>query len=105
MSPAVPATTSSASWRDAPRALGRHVRLEPGRRQRHRRGAGRPDTLVFNGSDVAETFDVSANGRRVRFTRDVGNITMDLDGVEEIDLNALGGADTVTVNDLYHGPT
>ena len=24
---------------------------------------------------------------------------MDLDGVEEIDLNALGGADTITVND------
>ena len=45
------------------------------------------------------TFDLSANGDRARFTRDVGGITMDLDGIEEIDLNALGGADTITVND------
>ena len=36
----------------------------------------------------------------VRFTRNVGNIVMDLNDVEAIDLNALGGADTVTVNDL-----
>ena len=56
--------------------------------------------MVFNGADVAEKFDVSANGSRLRFTRDVGSITMDLDGVEKIDFNALGGADTVTVNDL-----
>ena len=55
--------------------------------------------MTFNGANVAEKFDVSANGGRVRFFRDIGNITMDLDGVEEIDLNALGGADTVTVND------
>ena len=56
--------------------------------------------MVFNGSDEAEKFDISANGSRVRLTRDVGSVTMDLDGVEEIDLNALGGADTITVNDL-----
>src|SRR5262249_40838944 len=62
-------------------------------------GQGGRDTLVFNGSDAAEKFDLSANGTRARFTRDVGNVTMDLGGVEEIDLNALGGADTVTVND------
>ena len=58
------------------------------------------DTMVFNGSDVDEKIDISANGSRVRFTRDVGNVTMDLDGVERVDFNALGGADTVTVNDL-----
>ena len=56
--------------------------------------------MVFNGSDDSEKFDISANGSRVRFTRDVGGVTMDLDGVETIDLNALGGADTITVNDL-----
>ena len=32
--------------------------------------------------------------------RDVGNIAMDLNGVEHIQFNALGGADTITVNDL-----
>ena len=36
----------------------------------------------------------------MRFTRNLGNIAMDLDDVEKIDLNALGGADTTTINDL-----
>src|SRR5262245_12625699 len=58
------------------------------------------DTLVFNGANINENIDISANGGRVRFFRDVGNVTMDLNGVERIQVNALGGADTVTVNDL-----
>ena len=58
------------------------------------------DTMLFNGSDGDEIFEASANGERVRFTRNLGNIVMDLNDVEGIDLNALGGADTVTVNDL-----
>lgn len=58
------------------------------------------DTLLFNGANIGESFDASANGGRARFTRDVGNIVMDIDGVETIDVNALGGADKVTVNDL-----
>jgi Ca2+-binding RTX toxin-like protein len=62
-----------------------------------RRGA---DTLTFNGSNAGEEFDVSANGPRVRFFRNVGTITMDLDGIERIDTNALGGPDHLTVNDL-----
>jgi Ca2+-binding RTX toxin-like protein len=56
--------------------------------------------MIFNGANVSEQINVSANGQRVRFTRDVGNVTMDLDGVEEVDFNASGGADTITVNDL-----
>jgi len=63
-------------------------------------GQGGFDTLVFNGSNVAEQIDISANGSRVRFTRDVGNITMDLNGVEKIAFHAFNGADTITVNDL-----
>jgi predicted lipoprotein with Yx(FWY)xxD motif len=58
------------------------------------------DTMRFNGANVAEKFDLSANGNRLRLFRDVGNITMDTAGVERVDLNALGGADLVTVNDL-----
>jgi predicted lipoprotein with Yx(FWY)xxD motif len=58
------------------------------------------DTMRFNGADVAERIDLSANGNRLRFFRDAGNITMDTAGVERVDFNALGGADTVTVNDL-----
>jgi Ca2+-binding RTX toxin-like protein len=58
------------------------------------------DTLVFNGANVNERIDISANGGRVRFSRDVATVTMDLNAVEGIQLNALGGADTITVNDL-----
>jgi hypothetical protein len=58
------------------------------------------DTMLFNGSGAGERIDVSANGERLRFFRDVGNITMDTNDVETVDFRALGGADEVTVNDL-----
>lgn len=58
------------------------------------------DTMDFNGSSGDEIFDTSANGQRLRFFRNLGNITMDADGVEKVDLDALAGADTVTVGDL-----
>ena len=56
--------------------------------------------MLFNGATVAENFDISANGGRVLFTRNIGNIVMDLNDVEGIDFNALGGADNIVVNDL-----
>src|SRR6266540_427123 len=58
------------------------------------------DTMLFNGANAAEQVDLSANGNRLKFFRVQGNITMDTAGVERVDLNALGGADLVTVNDL-----
>jgi Ca2+-binding RTX toxin-like protein len=58
------------------------------------------DTLVFNGSSGDENFDISANGRGATLTRDIGGVTMNLTNMETIDVNALGGADTITVNDL-----
>ena len=58
------------------------------------------DTMLFNGAGASERIDVSANGGRLRFFRDVANITMDTDDVETVDFRALGGADTVTVGDL-----
>jgi Ca2+-binding RTX toxin-like protein len=58
------------------------------------------DTMQFNGSAGDEIFAASANGQRLRFTRNLGNIVMDTDDVEVVDLNTLGGTDTVTVNDL-----
>ena len=63
-------------------------------------GQAGSDTLLFNGSGTNEIMEISANGGRVRFTRNVGVIAMDLDDVERIDVNALGGADTIVVNDL-----
>jgi RTX calcium-binding nonapeptide repeat (4 copies) len=61
--------------------------------------AGR-DTLEFDGSAAPESFDLSANGSRARLVRDVGNVTMDLNGIERVDITAVVGQDTVTVDDL-----
>jgi Ca2+-binding RTX toxin-like protein len=63
------------------------------------------DSLYFNSTDQAEKFEISDTGagtpfRRARFTRDVGNVVMDLGTVEELNLSAQGGTDTITVNDL-----
>jgi Ca2+-binding RTX toxin-like protein len=58
------------------------------------------DTMLFNGANVNENMDVSANGPRVRFSRDIANITMDLDNVESIVAKTLGGADDLVVNEL-----
>jgi len=58
------------------------------------------DRLLFNGSAINEVFALSGNGARAQFTRNVANIVMDLDGVENIELHALGGADTFNISDL-----
>ncbi len=58
------------------------------------------DKMVFNGANIAENINISANGGRVLFSRDVANVSMDLNDVEGIDFRALGGADNVVVNDL-----
>ena len=58
------------------------------------------DTLLFNGSNANENIEIAANGGRTTLFRDVGNVTMDLAGIEPAGAQALGGADTVVVNDL-----
>jgi hypothetical protein len=58
------------------------------------------DTMQFNGAAVAENVTMSANGGRLTFFRTQGNVTMDTNDVEIVDDNAIGGADSVTVNDL-----
>jgi Ca2+-binding RTX toxin-like protein len=63
-------------------------------------GQAGTDTLLFNGANIAEKIDLSANGSRLRFTRDVASITMDVNNTEVVTFNALGGADAITVNDL-----
>src|SRR5262245_49974086 len=40
-------------------------------------GQGGRDTMLFNGAAAAEQVDLSANGHRLRFFRNVGTITMD----------------------------
>jgi Ca2+-binding RTX toxin-like protein len=63
-------------------------------------GQGGQDTLDFNGSNVSENIGISANGSRVRLTRDVAAVTMDLNGVEDVNVATLAGADTITIDDL-----
>lgn len=58
------------------------------------------DTMDFRGSGGNEIFDASANGSRLRFTRNLGNIVMDTNDVEVVKVSALGGTDTATINDL-----
>jgi hypothetical protein len=56
------------------------------------------DTLVFNGNNTegsTEDISISAN----ELTRTQGTITMGLNSVERIELNALGGKDNITIND------
>jgi Ca2+-binding RTX toxin-like protein len=62
-------------------------------------GAG-SDVLGFVGSAQAETFAVTADGAGFDFTRDVGSIVMDLEGIEILELSSGGGNNTVTLNDL-----
>jgi hypothetical protein len=63
-------------------------------------GQGGNDLLDFAGGGASETIGISANGPRVRFTRDVAGITMDLNDLERIGFHAFFGADTITVEDL-----
>jgi Ca2+-binding RTX toxin-like protein len=73
---------------------------EPGEGSDSFEGGPGQDTMRFDGAAAAEQFAVAANGSRVRFTRDLGGIVMDLHGVERILTNAVAGADTVAVGDL-----
>ena len=58
------------------------------------------DTLDFNGADGDEQMSLTPDGSRSLFLRVQGNIRMDMDGVEKLDLTALGGVDTITLDDM-----
>jgi Ca2+-binding RTX toxin-like protein len=58
------------------------------------------DKLLFFGSGASETINILANGGRALFTRDVANVTMDLDDVEQIEYRGLGGTDNIVVGDM-----
>jgi Ca2+-binding RTX toxin-like protein len=63
-------------------------------------GQAGTDTFELNGANIGEIMEISANGARTRLTRDVGNVTIDMDGMERIEIDAVGGADRVTVRNL-----
>ena len=62
-------------------------------------GQAGQDTMLFNGAGSGRTSTYPPMAR-VRFTRDIANVTMDLYEVQRIGFNALGGADTINVHDL-----
>jgi Ca2+-binding RTX toxin-like protein len=75
-------------------------RWDPGEGSDAIEGDSGSDTMLFNGAAGGETVDMSANGGRLIFFRQPGNVTMSTAGVEVVDFNALGGPDNITVNDL-----
>jgi Ca2+-binding RTX toxin-like protein len=58
------------------------------------------DTLVFNASNANDVIELSANDDRLRLTRNIASVAMDLDGLEIIELHPKGGADAIVVHDL-----
>ena len=73
---------------------------DPGEGSDSIEGQSGSDTMVFNGAPGGETVTMTANGPRLTFLRQPGTVTMSTDGVESVDFNALGGPDSITVNDL-----
>jgi Ca2+-binding RTX toxin-like protein len=63
-------------------------------------GQAGTDTLRFSGAGVSENIEIVANGGRALLFRDIANVLMDLNDVERIELQALGGFDSIVVNDL-----
>ena len=52
------------------------------------------------GADVNENISIAANGTHATLFSDAANGTMDLHGMDSIELRPLGGADNITVGDL-----
>jgi RTX calcium-binding nonapeptide repeat (4 copies) len=75
-------------------------RWDPGDGSDTIEGDSGTDTLDFNGAGANEVMSLTPNGRRALFLRDVADIRMDMDNVERLDLTALEGTDTVTVDDM-----
>ena len=75
---------------------------DPGEGSDSIEGENGSDRMLFNGAQGpgAETVTMTANGGRLIFFRQPGNVTMSTDDVEIVDFNALGGPDSVTINDL-----
>ena len=57
------------------------------------------DTMVFNGANVDENMFLDANGQRAVLVRNVGNIRMDMDGVETLNVTMREGFDNFSIGD------
>lgn len=77
-----------------------HFQWDPGDASDTVEGQGGADVLDFNASNASEIVDIAADGSRVRLTRNIGSVTLDLDALEQVRLRALAGTDQITVGDL-----
>jgi RTX calcium-binding nonapeptide repeat (4 copies) len=75
-------------------------RWDPGEGSDVIEGQDGTDRMLFNGAGIVDTVTMAANGERLTFFRQPAAITMDTNEVEIVDFNALGSADSITVNDL-----
>ena len=67
-------------------------------------GGASHDSISFNGADVPEVVALSADGRRLRISRDLDSTVTDLGNVEEVNTVPRGGADTLRIGDLSRTP-
>jgi hypothetical protein len=58
------------------------------------------DVLVFHGANIDEHIALAAEGSHAVLTRSPGSVRMDTVGVEQFQVAALGGADSISVGDL-----
>jgi Ca2+-binding RTX toxin-like protein len=69
-------------------------------------GQAGTDTMLFDGANVAEHVQLigfqptAGTPGHFKLVRDIANITMDGTAIEQVDVNALGGADVLDVHDL-----
>ena len=75
-------------------------RWDPGDGNDSVEGEAGSDRVEFTTANVGESIDVARSGDRVRLQRNIANVTTDFDDVEGLGLHVLGGADTVTANDV-----
>jgi Ca2+-binding RTX toxin-like protein len=63
-------------------------------------GEAGTDRVDFHGSVIGEALELAANGPRVRLSRNIASVTLDLGGIERVAFDPRSGPDTVVVNDL-----
>ena len=74
-------------------------RWDPGDGSDAIEGRAGTDTLDFFGAHVDENMFLDANGQRAVLVRNVGNIRMDMDGVEALNVAMLEGFDNFSIGD------
>ena len=60
------------------------------------------DTLIFNGSIIAEIITIAADGAGFDLSRNIASIQMHVEDTEVLQVNTLGGADSVTTTGLVN---